>query len=368
MDTVIPVREIYKAILYMEDKLKEIFYNPETGLISANKLFQKVKKDGYTRKQVDDFVKKQTTAQMHKPVVKEQVFFPITSYEPNEHLQLDLMDISNVSTTNSYYKYLFVSIDIFTRKALVIPLKFKSTEHIIAAMEPIIHTFKPKIVSTDSGSEYISYAFNDYLKRHNVEHRYIDVEQHASLGIVDRFCRTLRGLINKFCTSHKTTRFIDALPKLVENYNNTYHSTIKCTPNEAHNNVDEINEIMLMKYMLAKAKEKVFNIGDKVRYLENLTIFQKQGLSKWSNFVYTITGKKTHSYQLSNGKWYRYYQLLLVPEETEDVKKVGRPTKHTAQTLRKENTVKRKLKHEDINLSNVIKTKRLRQKTDRFSY
>ena len=351
----------------MEDKLKEIYYDPQTGLISASKLFENVKKDGYTRKQVNECVKKQQTAQLYKPVVKEKVFFSITSNEPNEHQQLALMDFSNVSTTNSYYKYLFVSIDIFTRKALVIPMKFKSTEHIIGAMEPIINTFKPKIITTDSGKEYISFVFNDFIKRYNIEHRYVDVDQHASLGIVDRFCRTVRGLINKFCTSHKTTRYIDALPKLIENYNNTYHSTIKCTPNEADKHVDEINDMMVMKYMKAKEKERIYNIGDKVRYLENLTIFQKQGLSKWSNFVYSIIGKKTHSYQLSDGKFYRYYQLQPA-QEAEEIKKVGRPTKHTTQTLRKENTVRRRLKQEDIDLGNIITTKRTRQNTDRFSF
>ena len=70
----------------------------------------------------------------------------------------------------------------------------------------------------------------DIFKRNHVEHRLVDVNQHASLGIVDRFCRTLRGLINKYCTSHKTTKYIDVLEDLIKNYNSTYHSTIKCTP------------------------------------------------------------------------------------------------------------------------------------------
>ena len=99
----------------------------------------------------------------------------------------------------------------------------------------------------------------------------------------------------------------------------------------------------------------------------NLSIFEKQGQSKWAKQINVITDKKDHSYKLDDGKWYRYYQLQPA-ENTDKVNKVGRPTKHTLQTLRKANTVKRKLKQEDIDLRNIVNTKRLRQKTDRLSY
>ena len=331
----------------MEDKLKEIYYNPNVGLISANKLYQKVKDKGITLKQTVSFIKKQETAQLLKPVIKQKNYFPICSFEPNEHIQIDMMQISNIATTNSYYKYLLVSIDIFTRKAFVVPLKFKSTESVIEGMESIIKFFKPKIITTDNGKEYVNKELKDLLKSYNIEHRFIDVKQHASLGLIDRWCRTLRGLINKFSTSHKTTRYIDVLPKLVDNYNNTVHSTIKVTPNEAEKHIEEINLIMLKKYMKAQADEQVFNIGDKVRHMINLSIFEKQGQSKWAKEINTITDKKDHSYKLDDGKFYRYYQLQPA-QETENIKKVGRPAKHTLQTLRKTNTVKRRLKHEDV--------------------
>ena len=56
----------------MEDKLKEIYYNPTTGLISAAKLYHKVKDQGITLKQVKDFIKSQEISQLYKPVTKEK--------------------------------------------------------------------------------------------------------------------------------------------------------------------------------------------------------------------------------------------------------------------------------------------------------
>lgn len=351
----------------MDDKIKEAYYDPTTGLISASKLYRKLKDQGISLKQIQDFLKKQEISQLYKPITKEKKYFPITSYKPYEHLQIDLLDLSNIATTNSYYKYLLVSIDIFTRKAFVVPLKSKNTESVVEGMKKVVTFFKPDIITTDNGKEYTNKEIKDLLKHHNIEHRFVDVNQHSSLGVIDRFCRTLRSLINKYCTSHKTTRYIDVLPKLIDNYNETFHSTIKCTPNTAEKHIDEINELMLQKYMRAKQNETIFNIGDTVRHLTQLSIFEKQGKSKWSSDVFTIVDKKPHSYQLSDGNWYRYYQLQLV-KDTQSIKKVGRPTKHTFQTLKKARSISRKLRKEDVNVKNIVKTTRTRQKTDRFSY
>ena len=131
-------KKIKYYLLYMSmDKIKEAYYNPSTGLISANKLYHKLKDEGITLKQVQDFLKNQEATQLYKPITKQKAFFPITSYDPYEHLQIDLLDFSNIATTNSYYKYLLVSIDIFTRKVFVVPLKFKNTEYVIDGMKKV---------------------------------------------------------------------------------------------------------------------------------------------------------------------------------------------------------------------------------------
>ena len=44
----------------MTDKiLKSIYFDPSTGLLSANKLYEKVKENGITIKKVKEFVNKQ---------------------------------------------------------------------------------------------------------------------------------------------------------------------------------------------------------------------------------------------------------------------------------------------------------------------
>ena len=43
----------------------------------------------------------------------------------------------------------------------------------------------------------------------------------------------MKQIIYQYLTQFNTKKYIDVLPKLVDNYNNRYHGTIKNTPNVA---------------------------------------------------------------------------------------------------------------------------------------
>jgi len=54
----------------------------------------------------------------------------------------------------------------------------------------------------------------------------------SSNGQVERFNRTIKGMIKQYMAASNLHRYLDVLPKIVETYNNTYHTTIKSTPAE----------------------------------------------------------------------------------------------------------------------------------------
>ena len=64
------------------------------------------------------------------------------------------------------------------------------------------------------------------MSNNNINIKYVQVNDHHKLGI-DRFIRTLREMINKYQSAYKTTRYINILDELVENYSNSYHSGIQ---------------------------------------------------------------------------------------------------------------------------------------------
>ena len=51
--------------------------------------------------------------------------------------------------------------------------------------------------------------------------------------MIERFNRTIKDIIFKYFTANSTRKYIDVIDKLVDQYNNSVHSSIKMYPVEA---------------------------------------------------------------------------------------------------------------------------------------
>ena len=98
--------------------------------------------------------------------------------------------------------------------------------------------------------------------------------------VAERFIRTLKSRIYKYMTSISKNVYIDKLDDIVDEYNNTYHTTIKMKPIDVEDNtylnVDkEINN-----------KDPKFKVGDYVRISKYKIIFAKGHMPNWSEEVF----------------------------------------------------------------------------------
>jgi len=211
-----------------EEIIKTNYYNPKIGFQSASRLYEKLKHLGITKKEIQTFIQKQSTHQEHTQIPHIKHYHPIKSNFKNHIMQSDLIDVSDISKYNEGVKYLLVVIDVFSRYVYLHPLKTKNALTVTNAMQNILTEInpKPEIIMSDQGSEFISLSFGNLMKENNITHELRPVGDHKSLGVIDRFVRTLRELINKYLTSRKTNKYIDVLKDLVYNYNNSYHSGI----------------------------------------------------------------------------------------------------------------------------------------------
>ena len=352
-----------------EALIRQVFQNPATGLISAEKLYQKLKDRNVSRKEIHDFLQKQETYQLHKRPRRIRHYFPIVSNGVNDILQIDLADFSDIATTNAGYKYLVTIVDVFSRYAYVYPIKNKTAESIINTVTSFLDSVKGvRKLMSDNGSEFINREYKQVLAQHGVTPIYVDNGEHHNhkLAIVDRFIRTLRGMINRYQTMMNTTRYISVLPLIVQNYNNTYHSGIKCKPSEP--NVESIKEDYISKTMEALLEEQTFDIGDRVRYLKNTVLFQKGSAPNWSKTIHAIVAKTLHSYKLDNGKTFKYYELSPVVD-VQTVDKIttrAKAREPTREQQQKVNTGKRRLKREGLPTKDIVDTKRTRVPTNRY--
>ena len=100
--------------------------------------------------------------------------------------------------------------------------------------------------------------------------------------VAERFIRTLKSKIYKYMTSISKNVYIDKLDNIVNEYNNTYHTTIKMksidVKDNAYINTDkEINN-----------KDPTFKVGGRVRISKYKNIFAKGYTPNWFEEVFVI--------------------------------------------------------------------------------
>ena len=92
--------------------------------------------------------------------------------------------------------------------------------------------------------------------------------------VAERFIRTLKTKIYKYMTSVSKNVYIDKLDDIVDEYNNTYHRTIKMKPADVKDNT-YIDSTELHSKKEINDKDPKFKVGDHVRISQNKNIFAK---------------------------------------------------------------------------------------------
>ena len=84
----------------------------------------------------------------------------------------------------------------------------------------------------DKGSEFYDNSFKKWLKDNDIE--MYSIHNEGKSVVAERFIRTLKNKIYKYMTSKNV--YIDKLDGIVNEYNNTYHRTIKMKPADVKDN------------------------------------------------------------------------------------------------------------------------------------
>ena len=81
------------------------------------------------------------------------------------------------------------------------------------------------------------------------------------------------------------------LPELVEDYNNTVHSSIKMTPIEASKKKNEltVRKNLYPDHLKIHDLRPKFSVGDRVRISKKKKTFEKGYTTRWTEEIFTIT-------------------------------------------------------------------------------
>ena len=202
----------------------------------------------------------------------------------------DLVDMKAFSKDNQGVTYLLWVIDIFSKYGWLVPLKDKTGKSVASALRVIFEERKPEKMWVDKGKEFYNKDVKDLIELYSTEN-----EEKSS--VVERWIRTMKERMWKYFTDNNTNRYVDVLPDLVEDYNNTKHSSIKMTPVEASM---KKNELAVWRNLYPDRLKPVkvtpkFSVGDKVRISKKKKTFEKGYTTRWAEEIFTIVKVKRTS-------------------------------------------------------------------------
>ena len=227
-------------------------------------------------------------------------------------------------------------LDVFSKYAWVKPIKNKTSDTVAKAFKEIFNESnrRPKKLWTDRGGEFIGLIdqtpgetgefdcpncgksnknksgltqhlsrfcpvlFPDKAKENTTKLKDIilyHTEGKNKATIAERFVKTIKGKMWKYMTENNTKKIIDVLDDLVNEYNNTEHSTIKMTPFEASRKENE-DKVFKTAYIVDGAKKDIkkeiskidLKVNDRVRITRKKKEGAKGYEANWSDEIFKI--------------------------------------------------------------------------------
>jgi hypothetical protein len=219
----------------VQNVLKKLYQDPSTFSNSRDRFYGQVTQMyiGISRRVVQDFLNNQESYQMHKPVIKQKTVKPIITGHPNQRYQIDLVDMSAYAYWNGGYHFLLTIVDLFSKRAWVYALKNKTAAGVNTKIKHLLeHGNIPKVLQSDRGPEFLS--LGPILAKYGTKHVMSQPYKPTSQGAVESFNKTLKRLLFGWMTQYKTKKWIDILYNILDNYNNSKHTTTKQIPYKIH--------------------------------------------------------------------------------------------------------------------------------------
>ena len=300
--------------------IRQIYYDADSGFGSITETYKASKKilNSITYDDVKEFLSRQKIRQFKG----YRGFNSYVAKEPLQEIQMDIADFTKSAQANGGIRYLFVAIDIFTKICHAVPIKDKNPPESIRAMKEVLETLgKPETIYHDNEGSWSSTVFIRLLNQNKIN----QIITTSPPPFAERMVQTIKNMIHIRLEGLEINKekWVDILPAVLKKYNNTPHSTINMTPNEAKDKKNHF-EVWLNIYNNSNFARKYppLKVGDSVRtYIKKKEGFKKGYESNWSKDVYKVIFYKDKQYLVNNNKrrLYSRHELLKINAvETKD--------------------------------------------------
>ena len=146
-------------------------------------------------------------------------------------------------------------------------LRSKNTNDVLDVFAKAVDELHPKQITADEEKSFNSYRFIDYCKSRNIKLKTSLAALHSEMGIMNRFCRTLRSMTGDIETDPD-------IKEAVKHYNKRFHESIKMAPRDLQFDTnaeyryiyDQLSKRDKKKKLLLDDENQI-KVHDKVRYI-----------------------------------------------------------------------------------------------------
>lgn len=169
--------------------------------------------------------------------------------------------------TSSFKTPWLLLINVNTRYGWAGKLRSKNTNDVLDVFKNFVNELHPKQIIADEEKAFNSYRFIDYCKSRNIRLKTSLASLHSEMGIMNRFCRTLRSM----------TSGIEIDPDIkeaVKHYNKRFHEALNMAPRDLQFDInaeykyiyDQLSKRDKKRKLLLNDENKI-SVHDKVRYI-----------------------------------------------------------------------------------------------------
>lgn len=283
----------------LKTRVLEYWRDPAFGLTGLQRFQEKLKRHGIILP-LSDIRKIVSTDPSHHLYTynpRARVWNTIVETGVGAGMQMDLMDMSKIATRNKNFYWILCIIDVYSRFAWAFPIKRKTQQCVYECLKSWLASLSkpPQRLTSDAGTEFTNARVRRLLDSFGIKAYVNQAGDKTTTGVVERFNRTLRDIMGRNFTRLQKLHWLDDLPKLVQNYNRSLHSTLGATPE------DVWSGRKTPKPRVIQREQFPFQEGDCVRLLLPRGTFDKRaGSQRWSTNLYFIVRREGFKYVVRN--------------------------------------------------------------------
>jgi hypothetical protein len=142
------------------------------------------------------------------------------------------------------YHIVLTIININTRKAYVYACSTKTAKEMHRCLKHFLEkqrdsdgTLRVHSITTDNGKEFLNKMVLKLFKDKDVEHYINFAGDHRTMGMIERFNRTIKLTLKKYMTHIGTKEWLHIIPSKI--HNTSHHSSIGMAPNDVTPEIEQ---------------------------------------------------------------------------------------------------------------------------------